>query len=313
MLGGTFATPRDPVSLRAPDVNRDGKSDLVVASQGDHVLAFFLGNGTGSFGTATWATVGVRGPTGLAVGDFDADGAPDVAVVPDSANYQTPAGFASVVNTNCRPRLFDFLSDVSTCDLPGSAFSSQPSLKVIDDGENVIFCESRQLDASIVPGTGTGGASLLPPTTVFPFPSTGTYAYSNLGVNLAGGGYQLQFTHAEARDKRSRTFSQGLPVSITGPSLLCQGDPAFYSAEPGNDMYSWFRDSVSVSMAPAIDLTSFFTANPGPHTIDLSVERDSCPASTFLDVEVTANLTDLDIALSVPSPSVRAAPVLWPP
>jgi len=299
VLGGTFATPKDPVSVRAPDVNRDGKSDLVVASQSDHVLAFFLGNGAGSFGTATWATVGVRGPTGLAVGDFDADGAPDVAVVPDSANYQTPAGFAAVVNTNCRPRLFDFLSDVSTCDLPGSAFLSQPRLKVIDDGENVIFCEPRQLDASIVPGTGTAGASLLVPTTVPPFPSTGTYAYSNLGVDLAGGGYQLQFTHAEARDKRSRTFSsQGLPVTISGPSLLCQGDPAFYSAEPGNDMYSWFVDTnpVPVSMAPAIDLTSFFTSNPGPHTIDVTVVRDTCMASALvLPVEVSVDLTDLDV------------------
>lgn len=296
MLGGTFTTPNEPVSLRAPDVNRDGKSDLIVASKSDHVLAFFLGDGTGSFGTATWATVGVRGPTGLAVGDFDADGAPDLAVVPDSANYQTPAGFASVVNTNCRPRLFDFLSDVSTCDLPGSAFSSQPSLKVIDDGENLIQCELRPLLAGIVPGTGTGGAFLLGTPSVTPAPSTGVYTYSNLGVNLAGGGYQLQFTHEEARDKRSRTFSQLLPVSITGPNLLCQGDPAVYSTEPGNDMYSWFVDSNPVSMAPAIDLTSYFTPNPGLHPIDVSVERDSCGASTLLNVDVTASLTAFDIA-----------------
>ncbi len=296
VLGPTFTAPNEPVSLRAPDVNRDGKSDVVVASQGDHVLAFFLGDGAGSLGTATWATVGVRGPAGLAVGDFDADGSPDVAVVPDSANYQTPPGFASVVNTNCRPRLFDFLSDVSSCDLPGSPFSSQPTLKVIDDGENVVQCEPRQLFAGIVPGTGTGGASLLGSTAVIPAPSTGIYTYSNLEVNLAGGGYQLEFTHSEARDKRSRTFSQALPVTINGPSLLCQGEPAFYSAEPGNDMYSWFVDSNPVSMAPAIDQTSFFNVSPGPHTIDLFVERDSCPASTFLSVNVTANLTDLDIA-----------------
>lgn len=295
-VGPALPAPRAPVSLRAPDVNRDEKPDLVVASQDDHLLSIRLSDGPGSFEpTRTDFTVGVRGPVGMAVSDFDRDGAPDLAVVPDSPNFTTPAGFASVMNTNCRPRLLDFISEVSTCDLPGSPFSSQPSLKVIDDGENVIQCEARLLTAGIVPGTGTGGASVIGMSSIIPAPSSGTYSYSNIGVNLAGGGYQLRFTHAEAREKRSRTFSQNLPVNIFGPSALCQGDPALYTSEPGNDMYSWFVDSSPVSMAPSIDLTSFFASSPGGHGIDLSVQRDSCSAGTFLSVDATPILSGLGV------------------
>jgi hypothetical protein len=167
---------------------------------------------------------------------------------------------------------------------------------MIDDGENRLICEPLELTAGIVPGTGTGGASLLGAATIPPL--IGDYVYSGLGVSLAGGGYQLQFTHVEARKKLSRSFSQLLPVNISGPTQLCQGDAAFYSAEPDNNLYSWYVDSnpVPVSMAPAVDLTSFFTTDPGPHTLYLTVERDTCWASTFLDVDAVANLTAFDIA-----------------
>jgi hypothetical protein len=279
--------PREPVALKTSDINRDGTFDLVVASQGEHVVAFYLGDGTGKFGAESWATVGVRGPTSLAMGDFDADGANDVAVVPDSPNFTTPAGFASVLNTNCRSRMFDFLTDVSTCDLPGTPFLSQPKLQIEDDGENPIRCEPRQLSALGPPLFGT--------TVITPAPSTGVYSYSGIGVTSPGGGYQIRFDHAEARDKLSRTFSSALPVTINGLPLICQGDPAFYDDGPANDLYHWFVDSVPVSMAPAIDLTSFFGTNPGLHTLDLSVERDTCSASDFLDVDVVPNLLAVDV------------------
>jgi outer membrane protein assembly factor BamB len=48
-------------------------------------------------------------------------------------------------------------------------------------------------------------------------------------------------------------------------------------------------------MAPAIDLTSFFGTNPGLHTVDITVERDTCLASDSRIVDVTPALLAVDV------------------
>src|SRR5438046_791008 len=64
------------------DLTGDGHPDLGVAEDSSDQVAVLLGDGAGSFGTATDFAVG-RLPESLAIGDFDGDGKPDLAV----ANY----------------------------------------------------------------------------------------------------------------------------------------------------------------------------------------------------------------------------------
>ncbi|SEU30768.1 Ig-like domain (group 1) [Stigmatella erecta] len=83
-LGGFTARPGSR-ALVAGDFNRDNKADLAVANYGDDSVSVLLGQGTGTFAAAinTTATVGAqefRQPRGVTVGDFNADGWPDVAV-----------------------------------------------------------------------------------------------------------------------------------------------------------------------------------------------------------------------------------------
>ncbi|HEX5011640.1 MAG TPA: VCBS repeat-containing protein [Planctomycetota bacterium] len=77
----------EPNALAAADLDGDGAIDLVVVDQncpsgscGDGVVRVLLGAGDGSFGQAHPFAVDSN-PQSVAIGDFDGDGVPDLAVV----------------------------------------------------------------------------------------------------------------------------------------------------------------------------------------------------------------------------------------
>jgi hypothetical protein len=83
----TFAVGAGPQTLAVADFNADGIPDIAVAcnagipGNGDTV-SVLLGTGTGTFGTQTAFAAGA-GPYSVAVGDFNEDGKPDLAVTND--------------------------------------------------------------------------------------------------------------------------------------------------------------------------------------------------------------------------------------
>jgi uncharacterized repeat protein (TIGR02059 family) len=76
------AIGNNPYGLIATDLNRDGNLDLIAAnspSTGNGNISVLLGNGNGTFQSATNTTVGTR-PRYFAAGDFNRDGNQDLAL-----------------------------------------------------------------------------------------------------------------------------------------------------------------------------------------------------------------------------------------
>jgi uncharacterized protein (UPF0548 family) len=95
---GTFQTAQsfatagtNPVTVAMGDVNGDGRPDLAVTNSANTSsgaqpgnISVLLGNGNGTFQTARIINVGIT-PAFVAVGDFNGDGRPDLAV----ANFRS--------------------------------------------------------------------------------------------------------------------------------------------------------------------------------------------------------------------------------
>ena len=78
----SFAAGSGPTSIAVGDFNRDGLPDLAVVNNNyeyDNNVSVLLGDGDGSFQAARSFGVGNL-PTSVAVGDFNGDGLPDLAV-----------------------------------------------------------------------------------------------------------------------------------------------------------------------------------------------------------------------------------------
>jgi hypothetical protein len=100
MGDGTFATPgvkfdvgKMPYQrLRAADLNGDGHSDIITSNFEGSSVSVLLGNGKGGFSPSRGGNIPVpESPFGLAVGDFNGDHHPDIAVSHYSGQGSDPS------------------------------------------------------------------------------------------------------------------------------------------------------------------------------------------------------------------------------
>jgi hypothetical protein len=130
----------NPEQTVVADFNGDGNLDIAVASLGDFengTVSLFRGLGGGYITAAGFVALGKGGAIGLAAGDLDGDGLPDLAV----ANYGSPAQGAQTLS---------LLRNAST----GGAltFAAPIHLNVGDHLLNVVIADfngDRRLDLAV--------------------------------------------------------------------------------------------------------------------------------------------------------------------
>ncbi len=297
-FGEAIATPVDSNlylgDLRVVDVNGDGKLDLFVVSS-----TLFLGNGDGTFRESS-SFFRNGNANAYAVADVDGDGRLDLVFGDYYRKEGSSYGLVRVLSsTQCEARRLVVTGQPTSCDVPGSAFETQPVVKVFDDGDNVVACDTGTVTASIAAGTGSPGAVLQGTAAVAAV--AGVATFPDLGIDLAGRGYRLEFSHPLAGTTRSRTLSQGLTVALNGPALTCDSFPPTYrTGAPGYDRYVWKLDEVEVSRGPMPTLAGLST---GDHTLEVDVFQDDCTASQSRTITVQTGpaAPSIGAPLSVPA------------
>jgi Bacterial Ig-like domain (group 3)/FG-GAP-like repeat len=89
-----YSVGGDPWSIVIADFNNDGIEDLATINTNSWSISILLGAGDGSFPTHTELHPGLQYPPGIAAGDLDGDGNPDLAVIGEQ--YGQPWDLVSV-------------------------------------------------------------------------------------------------------------------------------------------------------------------------------------------------------------------------
>ncbi|MGJ8637477.1 MAG: FG-GAP-like repeat-containing protein [Phycisphaerales bacterium] len=132
-----------PREIAQADLDNDGDLDLVIANFQDHSITILHNNGSGAFDTeSTLSPAGAfSSPEGIAIGDLDADGDPDIAVanfgsasialmINDGTGLFTHAGNAPVGN---QPK------DVAIGQMNGEGFADLVVVNSMDNTVSVLL------------------------------------------------------------------------------------------------------------------------------------------------------------------------------
>lgn len=162
MLGkddGTFGAAKTyntnangPYSINSSDFNRDGKLDIVVGDVGSGTagVSILIGNGDGTFGTATKFAIPGSGVSSLAIGDFNRDGKMDVATgnaVSGTQGVSILFGDGNDAGTFGAPTIYTAASGILT--MIAEDFNHDGKLDIVSGNDNTDII-------SILPGNENG-------------------------------------------------------------------------------------------------------------------------------------------------------------
>jgi hypothetical protein len=262
---GTFGTHADfpaggpPVSLAVRDFNGDGKNDLAVADGGlicrgptclpGTTLAVLLNNGAGTFQPAVIYPAGAAAQS-IAVGDFNHDGKPDLAVA-NSGVISNPGGVSvygrdtvSVLwgkgDGSFRPHL-EYVT-------AGGPFSVAVGDLNGDHRDDVVTADVNSSGVTVLLDTFSGPAFVLATSSAPPF--TGTISSTPAGINCGQGG------------TCNAAFDSGVTVNVTAAPPL----------DFGSLFQSWSGDCTGsgpcvVDMTADRSVTATFVPNTTTYTI----------------------------------------------
>ena len=154
----------DTEHVRTADFDRDGHADVVFVAEDDHAHQLFLGDGRGGFADASGRLPARSEGNGLAVGDVDGDGLPDIVVGNSGEAGQDflwlndpkrPGYFVDATRSHL-PAVADATQGVALADLDGDgdldmvvANESPPNRLLRNDGQGRFVDASSRLDLPV--------------------------------------------------------------------------------------------------------------------------------------------------------------------
>ncbi len=143
----------EPVAVVTADLSHDSHNDIVTANYATDDISVLMGNGDGTFQPARSFPAGA-GPFALAVGDFNGDGRPDVAVVDNGDSYGNGQGVSILLGNGDGT----FQSPPTFIPMPGSDPSSIVAGDFTGDGVLDLAVTNETAHAvTILMGDGHGG------------------------------------------------------------------------------------------------------------------------------------------------------------
>jgi trimeric autotransporter adhesin len=272
---GTFSAAPNPPQmitsrLVAADFNGDGKLDL--AAIGDtpgNTLAVLLGNGDGTFvAPSTLPTDANFNALGLAVGDFNGDGKPDIA---ETVSSTTPGG----------------PNDVSI--FPGNGDGTFAARFEVPPSEDVLAEGLASLAAVDFTGNGSSDLSVFGSV----FLGSLTISTATLDANLPAGGNVIQADYAgDANNAPSHStnkpqiFVLPQPFSLTSnPVTVTSGASASGSFAVTSTSFTGTLNLSCLIAAPQGD------ANPPACSVPSAVDFSSAPGTVNQTYTVTTLAT----------------------
>ena len=221
----TFAVGAAPAALAVGDFNGDGKPDLAVANGGDATVSVLLNTTAMGATTPTFAAQQTfatgTGPAALAVGDFNGDGKPDLAVV-----NQTAGTVSVLLNTTAMGATTPAFAAQQTF-----AAGTSPDALAIGD-----FNGDNQLDLAVTEPASSGTVSVLLNTsaTITGSPASGTISSAPeapmtitvvMGTTPQSAAIGTAFATPLAVDVRNAggTLVAGVSVTFTAPTMGASG------------------------------------------------------------------------------------------
>jgi hypothetical protein len=310
----TFPSGPNPLSVAVGDFNGDGKPDLSVASEGSNTVSVLSnatapGATTPSFETLRAFATG-QSPRSVAVGDFNQDGGPDLAVVNDYSNtVSVLLNTTAPITVSGSPATGTIQDDDNTVHpthlvfgvqpndtIAGSAITPAVTVRVEDASNNVVTGDnSDQVTIAIGanPGDGTLSGALI--LTVH----NGVATFSDLSIDKSGAGYTLSAASSGLTGATSNGFNI-TPAAADHLFLLQQptNTVAGEAITPAIEVEIVDRFGNLTSSTANVSLA--IGANPGGGVLSgTTTEVASGGIAAFGDLSI--NKTGLDYMLAVSS------------
>ncbi len=238
-----------PYGVAVADFNGDGALDLAVANSGSDDASVLLGNGDGTFQTQSTYPVASGGSNayGVAVGDFNGDGFPDIAVA-SSGNVSVllnkgngtfnPAVGYSAGNTAYAVAVGDFN---------------------VDGKADLAVANSNSLNLSVLLGKGDGT-----------FASPSNFAVGGIPRAVAGGDFNgdgrpdlVAAVTGSANDAGVLLGEQTETATAAGVSIMGSGTQGVFASYSGDANYDSSFSSPAALTGSQITPTISWSPTPG--------------------------------------------------